>query len=265
MSAVLALDNVTALQGDRAVLRGASLALALGEVLVLAGRNGAGKTTLLRTATGLLAPSAGRVLLDGRALGSYARREIARRVALVAQDTTVPFPFTVEEIVLLGRAPHLGAFGFESREDRRIAGACLERLGIAPLAPRSILELSGGERQLAMIARALAQTPQILLLDEPVAHLDLAHRLALEELLRSLAQEGKAALLVSHDLAGAARAADRLALLADGRVLACGTPREVLRADLMREAFGVEAQLVETSEGPVVVPRRALAHPESTA
>jgi iron complex transport system ATP-binding protein len=253
----LALENVSLAQGARAVLVDASLALAFGEVLVLAGRNGAGKTTLLRVATGIAAPSAGSVRLEGRALAELPRREIARTLALVPQDTSVPFPFTVEEIVLLGRAPHLSALGFESREDRRIAGACMERLGIGALAQRSIQELSGGERQLAMIARALAQTPRILLLDEPAAHLDLAHRLALEELLRSLAREGRAALLVSHDLAGAARVADRIALLAGGRVLACGAPRDVLRAESMREAFGVEAQLVETSEGPVVVPRRA--------
>jgi iron complex transport system ATP-binding protein len=253
----LVLERVSLAHGGRAVLADASLALAFGEVLVLAGRNGAGKTTLLRVATGIAAPSAGRVVLEGRALAELPRREIARTLALVPQDTSVPFPFTVEEIVLLGRAPHLSALGFESREDRRIAGACMERLGIGALAERSIQELSGGERQLAMIARALAQTPRILLLDEPTAHLDLAHRLALEELLRSLAREGKAALLVSHDLAGAARVADRIALLAGGRVLACGAPREVLRAELMREAFGVEARLVETSEGPVVMPRRA--------
>ncbi len=253
----LVLEDVHAAPAGRAVLSGATLALAPGEVLVLAGRNGAGKTTLLRVATGLLAPAAGRVLLEGRPLPAHTRREVARALALVAQDTSVPFPFTVEEIVLLGRAPHLGAFGFESREDRRIAGACLERLGIGALAQRGIQELSGGERQLAMIARALAQTPRILLLDEPIAHLDLAHRLALEELLRELAREGKAVLLVSHDLAGAARAAHRIALLAGGRIVACGAPREVLRAELMREVFGVDALLVETSEGPVVVPRRA--------
>jgi iron complex transport system ATP-binding protein len=253
----LALERVSLAQRGRAVLTDASLALAFGEVLVLAGRNGAGKTTLLRVATGLAAPSAGSVRLEGRALAELTRREIARTLALVPQDTSVPFPFTVEEIVLLGRAPHLPALGFESREDRRIAGACMERLGIGALAHRSLQELSGGERQLAMIARALAQTPRILLLDEPTAHLDLAHRLALEELLRSLAREGKAALLVSHDLAGAARVADRIALLAGGRVLACGAPRDALRAELLREAFGVEARLVETSEGPVVVPRRA--------
>jgi iron complex transport system ATP-binding protein len=256
-AAALALEGVALARGERAVLAGASLTLAYGEVLVLAGRNGAGKTTLLRVATGLAAPSAGRVLLEGRELRAFTRREIARALALVPQDTAVPFPFTVEEIVLLGRAPHLSAFGFESREDRRIAGACLERLGIGGLATRSIQELSGGERQLAMIARALAQTPRILLLDEPVAHLDLAHRLALEELLRDLAREGKAALLVSHDLAGAARAADRVALLAAGRILAVGSVREALRPELLREAFGVDAQLVETDAGPVVVARRS--------
>jgi len=257
VTAALALDSVTALRGARRVLDGASLALAFGEVLVLAGRNGAGKTTLLRVATGLAVPSAGRVVLAGRALAELPRAEIARSVALVPQDTHVPFPFSAFEIVLMGRAPHLGAFGFESREDRRIASACLERLGIAALAARGIDELSGGERQLVTIARALAQEPRVLLLDEPTAHLDLAHRLALEALLRDLAREGKAALLVSHDLAGAARVADRIALLASGRVLASGTAREVLRPELMREAFGVEATLVETSEGPVVAPKRA--------
>jgi iron complex transport system ATP-binding protein len=252
----LALDDVAFAQAGRPVLAGATLTLSFGEVLVLAGRNGAGKTTLLRVAAGLAAPSAGRVQLEGRALGALSRREIARTLALVPQDTSVPFPFSVEEIVLLGRAPHLGALAFESREDRRIAAACMERLGIGALARRSVLELSGGERQLAMIARALAQTPRILLLDEPVAHLDLAHRLALEELLRDFAREGKAALLVSHDLAGAVRVADRVALLAGGRVLACGAPPEALRPERLREAFGVGAQLLETSEGPVVVPLR---------
>jgi iron complex transport system ATP-binding protein len=256
-AAALALEEVIAQRGERPVLDGASLALGFGEVLVLAGRNGAGKTTLLRIATGLAAPSAGRVELEGRSLAQLTRAEIARSVALVPQDTQVPFPFSALEIVLMGRAPHLRAFGFESREDRRIAGACMERLGIAGLAARGIDELSGGERQLVSIARALAQEPRVLLLDEPSAHLDLAHRLALEALLRDLAREGKAALLVSHDLAGAARVADRIALLASGRVLASGAPRDVLRAELMREAFGVEALLVETSEGPVVTPRRA--------
>jgi iron complex transport system ATP-binding protein len=253
----LALESVSSLRGERRVLEGASLALADGEVLVLAGRNGAGKTTLLRVATGLAAPSAGRVLLGGRALAELTRVEIARQIALVPQDTQVPFPFRVLEIVLMGRAPHLSAFGFESREDRRIASACLERLGIAQLAQRGIDELSGGERQLVTIARALAQEPRVLLLDEPSAHLDLAHRLALEALLRDFARGGKAALLVSHDLAGAARVADRIALLAAGRVLASGAPRDVLTPVLLREAFGVEAVLVETSEGPVVAPKRA--------
>jgi iron complex transport system ATP-binding protein len=255
--AALALEGVAVALGGAPLLRGVELALAFGEVLVLAGRNGAGKTTLLRVATGLLAPSAGKVSLEGRPLASLRHREIALALALVPQDTSVPFPFSAFEIVLLGRAPHKRGLGFESRADRVIAHAALERLGIGALAGRNVQELSGGERQLVAIARALAQEPRVLLLDEPVAHLDLAHRLALEALLRDLAREGRAALLVSHDLAGAARVADRVALLAEGRILACGAVREVLRPELMRAAFGVEAQLLETSEGPVVIPRRA--------
>ncbi len=257
MTSALALQGIAASLGGARVLAGVDLALHAGEVLVLAGRNGAGKTTLLRVATGLLAAQAGSVEVEGRPLGALSRRERARALAFVPQDSSVPFPFRVEELVLLGRAPHLSLFRFESRADRRIAHAALERLGIGGLAERSVLELSGGERQLVAIARALAQEPRILLLDEPVAHLDLAHRLALEELLRDWARAGKAALLVSHDLAGAARVADRVALLAAGRVLAVGPPTEALRPELLRETFGVEALLVETSEGPVVVPRRA--------
>jgi iron complex transport system ATP-binding protein len=253
----LQLEGVTFGHAGKPLLRGIELALGFGEVLALAGRNGAGKTTLLRIAAGLIAPSAGRVLLAGRPLAGLRRRDIALALALVPQDTTVPFPFSALEIVLLGRAPHKRALGFESRADRALAHAALERLGMAALAERNVQELSGGERQLVAIARALAQQPRVLLLDEPVAHLDLAHRLALESLLRELVRDGCAALLVSHDLAGAARVADRVALLADGRILGCGAARDVLGPDALRAAFGVEARLIETDDGPVVIPRRA--------
>jgi len=249
----LALEEVTLALGRQPVLRGVDLRLEAGEVLVLAGRNGAGKSTLLRVAAGLMVPEAGRVALGERPLATLSRRAVARRVALVPQDTSIPFPFRTGELVLMGRAPHLGWLGFESAEDRRIARESMQRLGILALADRSILELSGGERQLVLVARALAQQPDVLLLDEPTAHLDLARRLEVLALVRERARRGKSALVVTHDLGLAARAGDRLALLSGRRILACGPPSAVLTEEHLRRAFGVLAQLVPSPVGPVVV------------
>lgn len=243
----------------RPVLRDVDLELHEGEVLVLAGRNGVGKTTLLRVATRILAADTGQVSVADRALSAYGRRELARMLALVPQETSIPFPFSVAEVVLMGRAPHLGLLGFESKRDLAIAHAAMERLGIDALADRSILEVSGGERQLAMVARALAQDARILLLDEPTAHLDVSRRLQVLELVRELAREGRSALVVSHDLGLAARACDRLALLSEGRILAAGPPAEVLDPALLRRAFGLEAEILRSADGAtVVVPRRAV-------
>ena len=248
--------GVAARLGTRAVLEGVDLAVAPGEVVGVLGRNGVGKTTLLRVASGSLVPDAGRVLLDGRPLAAMSRRERARHVALVPQDTQVPFPFSVAELVLMGRTPHLGFLGFENAHDLEVARAALSRMGIEALADRSVLTLSGGERQLAMVARALAQEPSLLLLDEPTAFLDLRHRLEVLTVVRELAASGAAALVVSHDLGVAARFCDRLVLLGGGRVLASGPPREVLDPESLRAAFGIEAEVLTGSDGlPVVVPR----------
>ena len=256
MNSRLELAGVAVRLGPRAVLEGVDLRVAAGEVVGVLGRNGVGKTTLLRVASGVLAPDAGRVLLDGRALDSMARRERARHVAVVPQDTQVPFPFSVAELVLMGRTPHLGFLGFESAHDLEIARAALARMGIAALADRSVLTLSGGERQLAVVARALAQEPSLLLLDEPTAFLDLRHRLEVLTVVRELAAAGAGALVVSHDLGVAARFCDRLVLLGGGRILANGPPREVLAPDALRTAFGIEAEVLSGSDGiPVVVPR----------
>ena len=250
------LRGVGARLGAHAVLTGVDLDVAPGEIVGLLGRNGAGKSTLLRIACGLLAPEAGTVQIDGQPVSGLDRRQRARAVALVPQETHFPFPFSVAEVVLMGRTPHLGWLGFESRRDLAAAQSAMEQLGIEDLAARSVLSLSGGERQLAVVARALAQGPRLLLLDEPTAFLDLRHRLQVLGRVRELAATGAGALVVSHDLAVAARSCDRLALLADGRILAAGPPAQVLTPALLREAFGIEADVLATRDGyPVVVPR----------
>ncbi|MEE2664789.1 MAG: ABC transporter ATP-binding protein [Myxococcota bacterium] len=256
MSAALQLDGVSVVLGSREVLRDVSFAVESGEVIGLLGRNGAGKTTLLRAVTRSLGHRRGEISLFGAAVGSLSRRALARCVAVVPQDLHVPFPFTVAELVLMGRAPHQPLVGFESPDDVERTRAALARLGIEHLADRSSFELSGGERQLVLVARALVQAPRLLLLDEPTAFLDLSHRTLVLRIVRELAAAGCAALIVSHDLTLAARACDRLLLLHDGEIQAAGHPRDVLDAPMLERVFGLDAQVVEGPDGaPLVVPR----------
>ena len=254
----LAFEDVALRLGGRELLRGVSLALAPGEIVALVGRNGAGKTTLFRVASRILRPERGEVRIAGRPIGSLSRRELARELAVVPQDVGIPFPFRAGEIVLMGRAPHQGGLGFESADDLARARAAMEAVGVAELASRDVTALSGGERQLVLVARALAQDPRVLLLDEPTAHLDLRHRTVVVERVRRFVEEGRSALVVSHDLNLAARSCDRIALLAEGRLLACGKPAEVLDAAALRATFGIEADVLAGPDGaPLVVPRRA--------
>jgi iron complex transport system ATP-binding protein len=246
------------------VLRGIDLDANAGELVCLLGPNGGGKTTLLRCLLGLAVPSSGTVTLDGRPLAGLKPRERARRLAYVPQSPASAFAFTAREIVLMGRLSHLGVLGLAGAKDLEIVRAAMEMTGTEALAGRTLDELSGGEAQRVMIARALAQQPTILLLDEPTSHLDLRHQMSVTAMLRRVARDWPMAVLcVSHDLNVAARFADRLVLIAGGRVAADGPPDSVLRADLLREVYGIEVDLVPRPDpGPPLVIARP---PESPA
>jgi iron complex transport system ATP-binding protein len=253
----LTLERVAFAYGRTPVLTGLDLAIAEGSITGLLGPNGSGKTTLVRLASAALRPASGRIALFGDDLAALPARERARRVAVVPQETHPVFEFTVDEIVRMGRTPHLGLLGLEGPRDRRIAREAMERCEVAFLAARSFRALSGGERQRVLLARALAQEARLLLLDEPTAFLDLKHRLAVYALLGRLHREnGLSVVVVSHDINLAARHCDRLVLLRCGGVVADGTPAEVLRPEPIRSVYEVDVEIrTDPSSGrPFVIP-----------
>jgi iron complex transport system ATP-binding protein len=239
---VLELDRVSFAYrrgGGRFRLEDLSLALGAGEILAVIGPNASGKTTLVRLVSGLVRPAAGEARLEGVSLARLGGAAVARRLAVVPQDVPRGFPYRVGELVLMGRYPHRPARFFEDRRDRRIAAGAMERAGVAHLAGEPVDLLSGGERQRVLLARALAQEPRVLVLDEPTAHLDLRHQAACARLLQELNRdEGLSILLVSHDLDLAAELGHRLLLLDAGRVARLGTAGEVLQAALLERVYG---------------------------
>ncbi|HET9947333.1 MAG TPA: ABC transporter ATP-binding protein, partial [Longimicrobiales bacterium] len=217
---------------------GVDLDVAPGTFHAVLGPNGSGKSTLMRALLGAVPRAGGRVLLDGRPLEAWSRRELARSVGAVPQAETIAFPLTTRELVAMGRYPHLGPLASEGEEDRRAVRRALEACGVAELGARDVATLSGGELQRARIARALAQEPRALVLDEPTASLDVRHEMEILELLRRAAGEGITVLLITHGLDVAAQFADHLVLLSQGRVAAEGPPGEVLREDVLERVYG---------------------------
>lgn len=233
----------------RVVLRGVDLAVAPGDMVSLLGANGSGKTTLLLLLLGLLRPDAGEVVLNGRPLRCYPRRELARQLAYVPQTHTVPFPYTVRDVVLLGRLPHTGLVHSPSPQDQAVVAKTLARLGIESLADRPYSEVSGGERQLTLIARALAQGARILVLDEPATGLDYGNQLRFLQHLRGLAAEGFAIVKATHHPEHALLASTRVALLHAGTILRQGPPREVVTPAAIQQLYRIQVNAFHAPAG----------------
>lgn len=233
----------------RVIGRAVSFSLRAGEVMCVLGPNGGGKTTLLRTLVGLLPAHAGHITLAGDPLARLPRAELARRLGYVPQGHAGSFAYTVGELVLMGRAPYLGAFAAPGAQDRAIAAAALGTLGIGHLAERPVTEVSGGERQLALVARALAQGPRLMVMDEPTAGLDFGNQTRVLAHIDALAAKGIAVLFSTHDPDHAFRHATQALLLGEGRALEIGPPAKVIRDATLERLYGVPVRVIALEGG----------------
>jgi iron complex transport system ATP-binding protein len=255
VSDAIVLRGVTAGYGAREVFGGLDLTVRRGELHGVIGPNGCGKTTLIRLVSGVLRPRAGTIALEGENVAASRPREIARRVAVVPQDTAPVFAMAALEIVLLGRSVRHPAFAFETGEDVSAARSALGEVGASHLEDREFTTLSGGERQRVILARALCQGGDVLLCDEPTAHLDMKHQAATFRLLRSLAAGGRTVLVVTHDVQLAAQACDRLTILGPLGVVAAGEPGAVVTRENLAAAFGIETTVHRDAAGRPLVLR----------
>jgi len=246
---LLQAEQVSAAYGSHSVLETLNLQVRRGELVGLIGPNGSGKTTLLHVCSGYHPVRSGRVLLGGEPVSSLDRAAVARHLAFLPQQTHAIFPYSALEMVLMGRHPYAGYSGLDSAEDVALAEGGMAQLDIFDLAPRPFNQLSGGEQQLVLLARAFAQAAPLLMLDEPLNGLDLRHQLQLLRAIRAQVSAGCGALATFHDLAMAARFCDRLVLLSHGRVYAAGAPQEVLTPAALRDVYGVEGSLQKDAAG----------------
>lgn len=239
------------------ILQGVTFNLRVGEVVGVIGPNGSGKSTLLKLVSGLYSPWQGQVKIKGEPIEGYSRREIAQIIATVAQDVDRDFPFTVREIVAMGRSPYLGRFAIEGKGDKKVISDALERTDISHYGDRFPYQLSGGERQRMVIARALAQEPQVLLMDEPTSYLDLNHQIDINRLMLQLVKEkGLGVVYVTHDLNIAAECCDRVLMLKDGKIIAEGKPMDVISQENIKIVYGCQVLVDENPQSgrPRVTP-----------
>lgn len=249
MTALLSARDISVSRGGKFILRNVDLELRSADFIVIAGPNGSGKSSLLRALAGLWPVTTGEVLLNGEALRDKGRREIARTISYVPQDTRIDFGFTVQEIVAMGRHPHVGRFSAESAQDREAVNEAVALCDIGHLRGRAVNTLSGGERQRVLIARCLAAKPQCILLDEPTASLDLEHSLEIFALAQRLAGTGRSIALSTHDLNNGLRFARSALILSEGAVAHNGPAGERLERSTIEAVFRIRVELLSTADG----------------
>ncbi len=271
MNTAVYVKNLSYAYANRPVLKDITFSVETGDFFVIIGPNGSGKTTLMKLISGLLKPHQGRLEILNRPIGRYTRKALAKRIAFVPQMPAVDFPFTVAEMVLMGRSPHLGLLGIEQQKDLEIARQALKFTGMEHLTQRKLDQLSGGEQQRVCIARAICQEPDIILLDEPTASLDLAHQIRLMDMMETLKNEkGITVVMISHDVNLAAMYGNQLLLLSKGHIVCQGPPEEVLTFQKLEETYGCTLLVDESPLGEIprvtLVPRKfiPLAKPNQT-
>jgi iron complex transport system ATP-binding protein len=261
MSNAICVQHLKHAFDGRTVIDDLTFDVPMREFFIIIGPNGSGKTTLLKLLVGLLPLKSGQIRLLSKKLGDYTAKNLAKKIAYVPQSVPVEFPFSVTQVVLMGRSPHLGVLGFEGEEDMHLAHEAMTITDVAHLADRRLDQLSGGEQQRVFIARAICQQPDILLLDEPTAALDLSHQVRLMDLLDQLKTgQGVTVVMVSHDLNMAAMYADKLLLISNGRIARSGPPREVIHYDLLEQVYGCKLVVDQSPLGDYprvhLVPKR---------
>jgi len=253
MATIINCSNLGFSYNGTEVLNGITLSITPGKMVGILGANGAGKSTLLKILCGVLKPKSGEALFNNKALSKMDRREIAKGIAYIPQDPMFAFPFTVNEVVLMGRAPYIGRFEFEREQDKEVAERAMETVGIVHLKNRLISEVSAGERQLASIARGLVQEPEIMILDEPATYLDVRHRTEIMNILKELKEEkGISIIAATHDIFSSLFYFDEIMILKDGNVLAHGKADQIINNEILSTAYGIEV-IVRKENGRVFV------------